>query len=828
MKLLTAASALIALFSMAALPLAAQTSSDTPFEMPGVFRISLPPGWQQNKVIDDRDALAVFSNNELTLEVIRDLSKDPSDTYSDTTTQRRLRPEADQYTGKYAPPEVRADPGSFQAEITNRYDEYTMIGGLPMQWMQYQWHYTHPQKEGETPKTDQPQVSDSIVWTIFTLSPGEYWSLEIHGDEKANWSSDVKRMVQSFQLLDPTLSYVKAAIPKEAYDRVTPNLPDDKCEFVGTSTGMGAVIPCSWTVTDRGEYAPPADSTSVGLIAQEVLKLPSGYAVAIFSHYTGNKSADDFVKFAKSDLASTYKQVKAEGTDQSKTEAMTYKPGDLRQVTADGFPAALIPGTATAKKVQVADSVQMVVVTKGNDHFTLVVASSNYCTDHVDECAVDQIIGSARLFALRPKIEAGPSIYDDINGVAHWPVDYALAATGDMQHFGNTPTKEQLDRGREDARLFNDSNSHYNLAMLLYRNNDSDGAFTELKAASALNLRNEWVNREIAVAYASRNDPTHATAAYERVLHYEADAVDDTVTHGQLATLYARSGAMVIALNDSRLAGDQAPQGIMSDADLATVGKQVDDLTTQLDKANKDCETNPTPQNTLLDAQLGLQIGDFMGADNMCSDLLQSDSRNTGALECLLQTSNARGEQSPMVDYAQQWLALSPDNPEAYYWLARGYLWDPVDYKKAAQNYEAVARHATAQTSPAMLQEAQAWWPHCYEQAGMWQDAANAYESDARLFPTNAQILNGTAWFFATTTSALHNPKKALDYANRAVAAGPNDPNIIDTLAEAYYTNGRMDDAIATEEKALALAPNRDDLQKQLEKFKAAKTQHKK
>lgn len=58
---------------------------------------------------------------------------------------------------------------------------------------------------------------------------------------------------------------------------------------------------------------------------------------------------------------------------------------------------------------------------------------------------------------------------------------------------------------------------------------------------------------------------------------------------------------------------------------------------------------------------------------------------------------------------------------------------------------------------------------------------------------------------------------------SRAVAAKPNDPNIMDTLAEAYFVNGRIDDAIATEQKALTLAPNRDDLQKQLEKFKQAK-----
>jgi hypothetical protein len=57
------------------------------------------------------------------------------------------------------------------------------------------------------------------------------------------------------------------------------------------------------------------------------------------------------------------------------------------------------------------------------------------------------------------------------------------------------------------------------------------------------------------------------------------------------------------------------------------------------------------------------------------------------------------------------------------------------------------------------------------------------------------------------------------------VAAAPNDPNIIDTLREAYFVNGSVDEAVVTEQKALALAPQRDDSLKQMEKFRKAKRQ---
>lgn len=58
-------------------PAAAQTPPDTVFEMPGVFRISLPQGWQRSRVIDDRQTVAAFSSKDLTLEVMRDVVNAP-------------------------------------------------------------------------------------------------------------------------------------------------------------------------------------------------------------------------------------------------------------------------------------------------------------------------------------------------------------------------------------------------------------------------------------------------------------------------------------------------------------------------------------------------------------------------------------------------------------------------------------------------------------------------------------------------------------------------------------------------------------------------------
>src|ERR1035437_10966953 len=50
----------------------------------------------------------------------------------------------------------------------------------------------------------------SRVWSVIILSPGEYWSLELRSDDRS-WPADdvdLRRMVRSFELLEPTLTHV--------------------------------------------------------------------------------------------------------------------------------------------------------------------------------------------------------------------------------------------------------------------------------------------------------------------------------------------------------------------------------------------------------------------------------------------------------------------------------------------------------------------------------------------------------------------------------------------------------------------------------------------
>lgn len=95
-----------------------------------------------------------------------------------------------------------------------------------------------------------------------------------------------------------------------------------------------------------------------------------------------------------------------------------------------------------------------------------------------------------------------------------------------------------------------------------------------------------------------------------------------------------------------------------------------------------------------------------------------------------------------------------------------------------------------------------------------------AYERSLIYLPDNPQVLNNLAWLFATCDDKkFRNPKRALMLATKA-AQLKEAPHILDTLAESFYVNNYIEDAIATERRALDLTKkNRSYYGKQLEKF---------
>lgn len=91
------------------------------------------------------------------------------------------------------------------------------------------------------------------------------------------------------------------------------------------------------------------------------------------------------------------------------------------------------------------------------------------------------------------------------------------------------------------------------------------------------------------------------------------------------------------------------------------------------------------------------------------------------------------------------------------------------------------------------------------------------------LTPEDPTLLNNLAWLYATAPPPVANSAAALQLAEEAVRLKP-EPFVWDTLAEAYYVNGRFDDALEAIERAIqAGGDNRDHYLRQREKFQKAR-----
>lgn len=121
---------------------------------------------------------------------------------------------------------------------------------------------------------------------------------------------------------------------------------------------------------------------------------------------------------------------------------------------------------------------------------------------------------------------------------------------------------------------------------------------------------------------------------------------------------------------------------------------------------------------------------------------------------------------------------------------------------------------ALVASAPLVRGEADAWAQH----------AARIAEVDA--LPPD--YWNAAAWFIAVAPDATPAQlERAEVLARRAVkATGASDPNILDTLAEVQFQLGRVEAALVTIERAIALAPDEPYFREQRRRFLGERPAH--
>jgi TPR repeat protein len=159
---------------------------------------------------------------------------------------------------------------------------------------------------------------------------------------------------------------------------------------------------------------------------------------------------------------------------------------------------------------------------------------------------------------------------------------------------------------------------------------------------------------------------------------------------------------------------------------------------------------------------------------------------------------DARGQFNLAVMYAQG-QGFSKDEGEAAKWMRRS-----ADQGLAAGQFGLGSMFAHGNGVPQSAIDAVIW----YRKAADQGDPA---------------AMNNLALLLATSTDPkVRNPKDAIDLAQRATQAEPDNPGCLDTLATAYFEAGHADKAADAERRALALKPGSVAYKEALGKYEAA------
>jgi hypothetical protein len=135
------------------------------------------------------------------------------------------------------------------------------------------------------------------------------------------------------------------------------------------------------------------------------------------------------------------------------------------------------------------------------------------------------------------------------------------------------------------------------------------------------------------------------------------------------------------------------------------------------------------------------------------------------------------------------------------YYLGLGVSKDEVEaarwFRRAADQGESQSERILG----LMYEAGRAGLPKDDTQAVFWYRRAVEHGDASALHLVARQCVN-------STNPKVRDPIAGLDYARKAVAARPNDPEFLSTLAQAYALQGQFAEAVKSQTEAVAFAPS--------------------
>ena len=165
-----------------------------------------------------------------------------------------------------------------------------------------------------------------------------------------------------------------------------------------------------------------------------------------------------------------------------------------------------------------------------------------------------------------------------------------------------------------------------------------------------------------------------------------------------------------------------------------------------------------------------------------------------------------RGHTDEAITHYRRALQIDPQNVDAHFNLGRVYL----QQRRLA---DAISEYQRAVSIQPNDPEAHLSLGNAFAAAASESRAITEIEKALELAPNSVSALNNLAWLLATASdSNLRNPTRAIMLAEKAQELLPR-PNalVYHTLASAYASAGRIDDAVAAAEHAQNLAEQDGD-----------------
>jgi tetratricopeptide (TPR) repeat protein len=221
-----------------------------------------------------------------------------------------------------------------------------------------------------------------------------------------------------------------------------------------------------------------------------------------------------------------------------------------------------------------------------------------------------------------------------------------------------------------------------------------------------------------------------------------------------------------------------------------------------LEQAQQAVKLAPEDSDCFLElGALLLKRGDGEQATNIARRAIELGPENLRARRLLLLCLFNLNHYQEAVDSTKDALAMSPFDPWLHYASAQASM--------ATEDFAL----ATKQFGYAFLlrpdwEQARIKFREALFSLATTPDALRQLQEVASSAPDSPVVLNDLAWLFATNTdSTLRNGARAVQLAERASAmSGRQNATFLNTLAAAYAETGRFSEAIASAERALALA----------------------